>query len=238
MHTLNATSDFLEVGDYFIVDYGSEHCYEHSKDLTLINCLFLPEIIGDTLKGCCSFEALLHACLLRYYKLYIGKTSANRILHDDSGRVLQLLTGMLKDHEDKEEGYTEIFRIRLLEVMILTMRKLLDSNRNVIKNKTIMDAIQYINSNYSKQNLLSAFCELHHYSPQYISRKFKQETGFTTREYLQKVRIEKSCKLLAGSNMSVSDIAEAVEYSDVKFFHNLFRRMIKMSPREYRKMYN
>ena len=80
-HTLNGVSGSLGLGDYFIVDYGSVHCYAQSKDLTLINCLFLPEIIDDTLKGCCSFDALLHVCLLRYYKLYLGKTSANRINH-------------------------------------------------------------------------------------------------------------------------------------------------------------
>ncbi|HHV10853.1 MAG TPA: helix-turn-helix transcriptional regulator [Clostridiales bacterium] len=236
LHTLNGISGSLGLGDYFIVDYGSEHCYAQSKDLTLINCLFLPEIIDDTLKGCRSFEALLHVCLLRYYKLYFGKTSANRIFHDDDGRILQLLTGMMKEYEEKKVGYAEVFRSRLLEILILTMRNVVDSNLSRIKNDTILEAIGYINSNYPIQTLLSKFCEEYHYSPQYISRKFKQETGFTISEYLQKVRIEKSCELLAGSDMPISDIAESVGYADLKFFNNLFKRMIKMSPREYRKV--
>jgi AraC-like DNA-binding protein len=235
LHTLNGVSGSLGLGDYFIVDYGSVHCYEQSKDLTLINCLFLPEIIDDTLKGCRSFEELLHVCLLRYYKLYFGKTSVNRIFHDDNGRIIQLLTGMMREYEEKKVGYAEIFRSRLLEILILTMRNVVDNNLNT-KNDTILEIIQYINSNYSTQTLLSKYCELYHYSPQYISRKFKQETGFTVSEYLQKVRIEKSCELLAGSDMSVADVAESVGYSDLKFFNNLFKRMIKMSPREYRKL--
>jgi AraC family transcriptional regulator, L-rhamnose operon transcriptional activator RhaR len=235
LHTLNGASGSLGLGDYFIVDYGSVHCYAQSKDLTIINCLFLPEIIDDTLKGCCSFEELLHVCLLRYYKLYLGKTPANRIFHDDDGRILQLLTGMMREYEEKQVGYAEIFRSRLLEILILTMRNLVDRNL-ITKNDTILEVIQYINSNYTSQSLLSKFCELHHYSPQYISRKFKQETGFTVSDYLQKVRIEKSCELLAGSDMSVADIAESVGYADLKFFNNLFKKMIKMSPREYRKL--
>ena len=235
LHTLNGTTGSLWLGDYFIVDYGSQHCYEQSKDLTLINCLFLPEIIDDTLKGCRSFEELLHVCLLRYYKLYFGKTSANRIFHDDDGRVLQLFTGMMKEYEEKKVGYAEIVRSRLLEILILTMRNVVDNNMN-IKNDTILEVIQYINSNYPSQTLLSKFCDLYHYSPQYISRKFKQETGFTISEYLQKVRIEKSCELLAGSDMPIADVAESVGYADLKFFNNLFKRMIKMSPREYRKL--
>jgi AraC family L-rhamnose operon transcriptional activator RhaR len=230
-HTLNKTTGSLSLGDYFIVDYGSVHCYAQSKELTLINCLFLPEIIDDTLKGCRSFEELLHVCLLRYYKLYLGNTPANRIFHDENGRILQLLTGMMKEYEEKKVGYAEIFCSRLLEIMILTIRNVVDNNSRILKNEIILKVIRYINGNYHNQKLLSEFCELYHYSTQYISRKFKQETGFTIREYVQKVRIEKSCELLAGSDLPIVEIAETVGYADLKFFNNLFKRMIKMSPR-------
>ena len=234
-HVLNGVSRVLGCGDYFIVDYGSVHCYENSNNLTIINCLFLPEIIDDTLKGCCSFDSLLHMCLLRYYKLYMGKTSANRIFHDEDGRVFQLLTGLIKEYEDKKVGYTEIFRSRLLEILILIARNVMDYEP-ITKDDIILDVIQYINSNYNKPSALSRFCSIHHYSPQYISRKFKQETGITVSVYLQKVRIEKSCELLAGSNLLIADVAEAVGYTDEKFFNSLFKRMIKMTPRDYRKM--
>lgn len=233
-HTLNGIHGSLHSGDYFIVDYGSEHSYEQSENLTLINCLFYPEIIDDTLKGCCSFDELLHVCLLRYYKLYYGKASANHIFQDQDARILQLLTGMMKEYEEKKVGYSEIFRSRLLEILILIMRNVIQRD-SIIKNDTIIEVIKYIKSHYSSSRILSTFCDLYHYSPQYISRIFRQETGFTVSEYLQKVRIEKSCELLAGSNLSVADIAESVGYTDLKFFTSLFKRMIKMTPRDYRK---
>ena len=80
------------------------------------------------------------------------------------------------------------------------------------------------------------FCQEHHFSLQYISRKFKQETGITFREYLQKIRIEKSCVLLAGSDLRISEIASAVGYDDIKFFNSMFKKLVMMSPREYRKL--
>ena len=54
-------------------------------------------------------------------------------------------------------------------------------------------------------------------------------------EYLQKIRIEKCCELLAGSEMSIQEIAHSVGYEDAKFFQQVFKRMVKMSPREYRR---
>lgn len=235
-HTLNDNSCTLFVGDYFIVDYGSIHSYTGSKELTLINCLFLPEIIDDTLKGCCSFEALMHGCLLRYYKLYLGKTPANRVFHDDDGRVLQLLNGMMKEYQVKHVGYTEIFRCRLLEILIITMRNIIDDNSIKTNHSIILNAIEYINSNYRNQKVLDGFCKQYHFTPQYISRRFKQDTGVTVRDYLQKVRMEKCCEFLAGSDMPISEIAQVVGYSDMKFFNGLFKRMLNMSPREYRKI--
>lgn len=236
VHTLNDLSCTISAGDYFIIDYGSIHSYTGSKDLTLINCLFLPEIIDDTLRGCCSFEALMHGCLLRYYKIYLGKTPANRVFHDEDGRVLQLLTGMMKEYQEKQVGYTEIYRCRLQEILIIIMRNVLDNNLNCTNNTIILDAIQYINRNYRSQKVLDGFCKQYHFTPQYISRRFKQETGLTIRDYQQKMRMEKCCELLAGSDTAISDIAQAVGYSDMKFFNELFKRMLKMTPREYRKM--
>ena len=58
----------------------------------------------------------------------------------------------------------------------------------------------------------------------------------TFTDYLQKLRIEKSCELLAGSDMRIAEIAQAVGYEDIKFFNRLFKRTLGMPPREYRRV--
>lgn len=236
MHTLDGVSGRLTAGDYFIVDYGSRHSYSSSEGFKLINCLFLPEVIDDTLKDCRSFDALVRGCLIRYNKLYLGQSSANRILHDQDGSILALLLGMRKEYEEKRTGYTEIFRCRLREIMILTMRRIARQNTEGMPPSTVvLEAIRYLDTHYREQNVLGRFCEEQHYSRQYISRRFRQETGLTAREYLQKVRVERSCELLSGSDMRIFEIAQAVGYEDMKFFHQVFRRYVKMPPGEYRK---
>lgn len=235
LHELNGEIALLQPGDYFIVDFGSRHSYTNSKDFELINCLFLPEIIEDTLKGCRSFEVLMQRCLLRYYRFYSGLTLSNQTFHDEEGEVLRLLTGMQKEHMKKQIGYAEIFRFRLLEILILTMRKIVTAHTST-QNTLTRDMLQYIYKNYQNQKLLSTFCEQYHFSPQYVSRKFKQETKMTIMEYLQKVRLEKSCELLAGSDKPISEIAKEVGYEDVKFFNQIFRKLLQMTPRDYRKI--
>lgn len=235
VHGLNGHNTVLNKGDYFIIDYNSRHCYEESNNLTIINCLFLPEVIEDTLKGCYSFEMLMQRCLLRYYKFYSGQTLSNRIFHDEDGEILKLLTGIQKEYYEKQVGYIDVFRLRLKEIFIITVRKIIGSNA-LSMNNLVMEVIRYINNNYQNKKILSRFCDEYHFSLQYVSRKFKQETGITIMNYLQRVRIEKSCELLTGSDKPITEIALEAGYEDVKFFNKMFKCMLQMTPREYRKM--
>lgn len=57
----------------------------------------------------------------------------------------------------------------------------------------------------------------------------------TALEYLQKIRIEKCCELLAGSDLCIQEAARSVGYEDVKFFCTLFKMTLNMTPGEYRK---
>ena len=241
VHTIEGKTSVVHKGDYFIVDYGSRHSYTQSQNFDLINCLFLPDIIDDTLSGCRSFDELLRVCLIRYYKQYFGLTPANKIFHDTDGKVLALILGLQEEYQQKQVGYTEIFRCKLLEILILTMRKVVDENEfrqhsKTPRSTTVLQAIQFMDANYRDRAVLGNFCQKYHYSLQYISRRFRQETGFSVSDYLQKIRIEKSCELLAGSDMHIQEVAHEVGYEDVKFFNQLFRRLLHMSPREYRKM--
>lgn len=239
-HTLNGEVSVVKKGDYFILDYESIHSYSECKNFSLINCLFLPEIVDSTLVGCRTFDKFMRVCLARYYKQYFGYTAVNQIFHDDDGRILQLLLGAQEEYLGKKTGYAEIFRSRLLEILILTMRKVVREERADIKENlqstAVLEAIQYLEANYPCKAVLGNFCQKHHYSLQYISRRFKQETGFTALEYLQNIRLEKSCELLLGSSRTVQEIAQEVGYEDVKYFNQLFRRKMQMSPGEYRKV--
>lgn len=236
VHTLNDSSAKISTGDYFIIDYGSIHKYSESKNLTLINCLFLPELIDTTLQDCHSFDTLVQTCLIRYYTPALGQTPVNRIFHDSDGRILSLLEGMEQEYQEKKTGYIEIFRCRLIEIIILTLRRMFSPIAKTLLSSTILELLSFMEQNYAKPITLGMFCNQYHFSLPYLSRRLKQETGITFRQYLQKIRIEKSCQLLTNTDLRISEIACNVGYNDIKFFHQSFKKLVKMSPREYRKL--
>ncbi len=242
--TLDGITDTVRQGDFFIIDCGSSHSYQNCRNFTLINCLFLAEVIDDTLAGHKSFEELLRVCLIRYHRQYLGKTSANRIFHDRDGRVLRLLEGMQEEYLRKDTGYEEIFRGRLLEILILTMRQVVREQgekdmaqqlRKNAKSDMVLEALQFLEAHYEERAVLQLFCRKYHYSLPYVSRRFRQETGMTALAYLQKIRVEKCCELLAGSNQPIQAIAREAGYDDTKFFNQVFKRLVGLTPGEYRK---
>lgn len=239
-HTLDGKTETVYKGAYYIIDHGSIHGYTNSENIHIVNCLFLAEIIDASLTNCSSFDELIRVCMIRYYKQYLGLTPVNRIFYDEDGTILKLLKEMEKEYANRKIGYQEVFRGKLLEILILTMRKVVEQYGDVPIEKLtdsgiIREAIHYFKANYQDKSLLSAFCEKHHYSLQYISRRFKEETGLTTLEYLQKIRIEKACALLAGSKHTIREVAHQTGYDDIKFFNRVFRKLVGMTPSEYRK---
>ena len=96
---------------------------------------------------------------------------------------------------------------------------------------------EFIGKNYDRDITLSEAADKVFLNPNYLSSLFKKETDMTFLEYLQKRRMEAAQDLLKDTGVKVSAIPGMVGYSDVKHFSKLFRKIVGLSPSEYRKLY-
>ena len=67
-----------------------------------------------------------------------------------------------------------------------------------------------------------------------IARRFKQVTGITPIEYLQRIRIEAAKRLLEQTNQQMLEIMLSSGYNDPKAFRKIFRKTVGMTPTSYR----
>jgi len=77
-------------------------------------------------------------------------------------------------------------------------------------------------------------CEHLHISAGYFSGIFKKEMRMTFVAYLVQLRMEAAKELLRGTDMRAFEIAERVGYADANYFSFCFRKMVGVSPKEYR----
>lgn len=100
----------------------------------------------------------------------------------------------------------------------------------------ISEMKKYAEENYMNYDIsLQEIAKIIHFSPQHISRAFRQETGITFTDYLTKVRIRKAIELLAKDDIKIYEISELVGYSSQHYFCNAFKRVLGISPMEYKK---
>lgn len=99
----------------------------------------------------------------------------------------------------------------------------------------IRSIIEYIQNNYYMDISLQSIAAEFHIHKVYLARTFKEDTGTTITDYVNKLRIEKAKLLLIISDYKVNDIAYIVGFNNMQNFYNLFKKYVNKSPSEYRK---
>ena len=97
-------------------------------------------------------------------------------------------------------------------------------------NRLLQHVDQHVYEPLNLEQLASAFF----LSANYCSQLFKSVTGKTFSNYVRDKRIERAKELLAGSGMSVTDVAAAVGYDDLHYFTRIFAGQVGVPPRKYR----
>ncbi|MBE6602488.1 MAG: helix-turn-helix domain-containing protein [Ruminococcaceae bacterium] len=236
-HTLDGKTATLSKGDYLIVDYGSRHSYQAiSKDgYDNLDCLFLPELLDPILKGTQSLRAVLEHYLLHFNMQALVQNPARIVFHDETGRIYELLQRIRDEEKRREAGFTELVRCYLIEILVLTMRQLEDTKAASAGPDITAFLSAYVAEHYMEEITLCELAARLNYSLPYVSKKFKEDTGESFMQYLQRHRVHEGCRLLISSQYSLGEITEMVGYRDSKFFSALIKRTTGMSPAEFRR---
>lgn len=96
-------------------------------------------------------------------------------------------------------------------------------------------AIQKVNEGYKNKISLKTVADQLHTNPSYLSMLFKQEMGQTFTDYLNQIRINRSCELLTNTSMNLIDISIQSGFDDQSYFSKVFKKLKGTTPKDYRK---
>ena len=96
----------------------------------------------------------------------------------------------------------------------------------------------YLKNNIEKKITLDDVCERFNYSRSFICKIFKEQTGQTVITYFNRLKTEEAKRLLCETKMTVTEISEALGFSEAKYFGMLFRKQTGTSPLSYRESFN
>ncbi|WP_240421031.1 AraC family transcriptional regulator [Paenibacillus periandrae] len=96
----------------------------------------------------------------------------------------------------------------------------------------------YIDKEYANSDLsLTHLCDLFGLNGKYVSRLFKETFGEKMVDYMMRVRIERSQRLLEETSLSLQQIANQVGYIHDISYIRAFKKLIGTTPGDYRKQY-
>lgn len=97
----------------------------------------------------------------------------------------------------------------------------------------------YIDNHYTDVDIsLKKIGDIFYYTPKYLSALFSQNMNVTFSHYINRLRIQKACKLIDDGITEISTLSSSCGYSDPSYFSKVFKRATGFSPQTYIKRIN
>lgn len=218
-------------GDLILIDVNELHktmdVSAHERILLNFRRDFLPAAFQNALQND------LFGCFHQDSNLLRLNTS-------EQDSVRELLMKMLAENEAVRSDSMLYLQALLIELLILLNRLMTQKSTgdfpfpNPIHQK-ISEIVEYMTANYQENITLGGVSERFEISKYYLSRMFKEVTGFTLIEYLNGIRIKQAQKMLRTTALNVTTISENIGFDSITHFGRVFKTITGSSPLQYRK---
>lgn len=223
----------LQEGDLVII--GSMVAHEIPKPQTPDNHILTVEVGPVFLMG--YFELFSKAIF--HKTLYHLKNTENQIaIYDQLAHLLEEIADL---HLHKNEFSELLIKSNLYKIcahiLQVSMQNATDNtvSRSLRDIAKIEKALDVIHDKFADPLTVEQVATLCGYSNSNFCKIFKNITGDTFHNVLNRHRIENACCFLQGSNMSVEHIASHVGFTDSKSFCRVFKSFIGVTPGTYRR---
>ena len=254
----------LMPGDVFLIEPHQTHSYVVQATATIVNCHFFPEPLGAECSRTLSSATINTPYanedvkkqwdeLLRYVTLSdpvieeesrrVG-VNAQGVIHLNTQEIKyveQLLNGMMEEQDKKEEGI-EYVKSAYLQLILVFFKRVKSRQHEQMQNytsqkkKLIYRAMAYIEEHLTEKLNVAQIAESVYLSPNYFRTTFKDVTGLSPMEYMNRMRIVKSLEYLEMEQLSVAEAAEKVGIYDANYFSRMFKKVMGYSPRYFKKI--
>lgn len=189
---------------------------------------------------------LEQAGLLSLEQMFGENYGVTELTEEAWEQVKGLLFSIRKELESKQGRYEVMVKLKLAEILLLIYRcrrnRVLNregrelSTVQTAKHQKVHEVADYLLHHYDTDESLEELAGRFFISKSYLSRIFREVTGFSVNEYRNVTRVKKAQELLAGSGYSVTEISELLGFESVTYFERVFKKLTDRTPLKYRKM--
>lgn len=160
--------------------------------------------------------------------------------HPAYARILENIRKIGEEMREKQEGYELFVKAILFDIIGVLIRYRYFYEREICEQKDlakIKQAIGYMIEHYKEGIAVEEIAQITGYSKYYFMHFFKENTGYTTTQYRNLIRLEKAEYLLRSTDKSITEISEETGFEDISYFIRIFKKKNNCSPLQFRKTY-
>ena len=230
-YTVNGKNYLVRQGEVLIIPSDTPHALSMGENSSRYLYLFEPESI----LGMRDIKAMQQQFNRTFY------------LHDGSDAHTRIREMLLKVQNTYETGsmmwntacYGYLLRIYAVlgqSYLINAWTRDREASRSV-DSEVITAAMEYINTHYREGLTLDDVATFAGFSRYYFSRSFKQQTGYSFKDYLCQKRLQVAMDLLIRSDHPMREVAAESGFGSVATFNRVFRDKKGCTPTQYRAIY-
>lgn len=168
-------------------------------------------------------------------------------MQDSQLKIFDKAWQLIEEFNQQQTNFNLMGKALVMEMMILILRILekkerLSDETQASQNDRMHQVVQlimtYMENNYAKDISIEQLATLYYVSPTYLSKIFKDLTGFSPINYLIQIRLKKAHELLTTDDLTVKEVAKAVGYEDAYHFSKSFKKHFGTSPSLVKKQEN
>ncbi|MGI6010067.1 MAG: AraC family transcriptional regulator [Ruminococcus sp.] len=155
--------------------------------------------------------------------------------------VENLLHRIEREHSSLQYD-SEYMKAAILQMILITFKR---AKNNMPqrppapperKKQLILNSLVFLEKNFQKTLTVKEIADVSSLSESYFRTVFKEVTGLSPLDYLNRIRVVKALEYIQGDGLSISDAAAKAGILDVNYFSRLFKKIIGHSPRYFKKI--
>ena len=179
-----------------------------------------------------------------YYALFIGNACEEiiceaglykRITAIGASKKMELMFSELIDEFHTKKPFWRQYTSALLWKLLVDITRSSEKNIFPTVRHEIYDVINYMHANYHENHDVSFFAAKSHLSEGRFSHVFKEITGMSPKQYLQKLKVDNALSLLSSTTLSVSEVASMVGIENANYFTRLLKKHTGATPKSIQK---
>lgn len=118
------------------------------------------------------------------------------------------------------------------------LQLLFDAASRSKENDMIAEVKRYIRAHVEERISREEIAAHVAFSPDYVTRLFKKETGISISEYTMEAKVERAKALIDEGSLNIGEIAMLLGYNSFSYFSEVFKRVTGVLPKDYRRTHS